>query len=86
MVIAVPVARAVAKEACGLRWHPHERHSLISPRNALGKRLRSVANLTRKDGEELAPKNPRRWSLSLTAANEALDALRSGKMQRSCCC
>jgi len=56
------------------------------PTKCFGKRvLRSVANLTRKDGEEflaLAPKSPfaRRWSLFLTAANEALDALRSGKI------
>jgi len=47
--------------------------------------LRSVANLTR-DGEEflaLAPKIPIRIGggvFSLTAANEALDALRSGKI------
>jgi propanol-preferring alcohol dehydrogenase len=48
--------------------------------------LRSVAHLTRKDGEEflaLAPKIPIRTeveSFPLTAANEALDALRSGKI------
>jgi len=74
------------RRRCGLRWHPHERHSLISLRNALGRKvLRSVANLTRKDGEEflaLAPKIPIREveSFPLTAANEALDALRSGKI------
>jgi alcohol dehydrogenase, propanol-preferring len=49
--------------------------------------LRSVANLTRKDGEEfleLAPKVPIRTEVEafpLTAANEALTALRSGKIQ-----
>lgn len=49
--------------------------------------LRSVANLTRRDGEEflaLAPKIPVRTeveSFPLAAANEALDALRSGKIQ-----
>ena len=48
--------------------------------------LRSVANLTRKDGEEflaLAPKVPIRTEVEpfpLTAANEALEALRSGKI------
>lgn len=48
--------------------------------------LRSVANLTRTDGEEfltLAPQIPIRTevtSFPLTAANEALDALRSGKI------
>ncbi len=49
--------------------------------------LRSVANLTRQDGEEflaLAPKVPIRTEVEafpLTAANEALTALRSGKIQ-----
>ncbi|QSJ19736.1 zinc-dependent alcohol dehydrogenase family protein [Nostoc sp. UHCC 0702] len=48
--------------------------------------LRSVANLTRTDGEEfltLAPKVPIRSEVNafpLTQANEALDALRSGKI------
>lgn len=49
--------------------------------------LRSVANLTRRDGEEflaLAPKVPIRTEIEafpLTAANEALDRLRSGDIQ-----
>jgi propanol-preferring alcohol dehydrogenase len=49
--------------------------------------LRSVANLTRRDGEEflsLAPKIPVKTQVEafpLTAANEALEALRSGKVQ-----
>ena len=49
--------------------------------------LRSVANLTRKDGEEflaLAPKVPIRIEVSsfpLAEANTALDALRSGKIK-----
>lgn len=49
--------------------------------------LRSVANLTRKDGEEflaLAPKVPIRTEVSsfpLFEANIALDALRSGKIK-----
>lgn len=48
--------------------------------------LRSVANLTRQDGKEfleIAPKVPIRTEVQpfpLTAANEALDALRSGKI------
>ena len=48
--------------------------------------LRSVANLTRKDGEEflaLAPQIPIRTEVQpfpLTAANQALDSLRSGKI------
>lgn len=48
--------------------------------------LRSVANLTRKDGEEflaLAPKVPIRTEVTtfpLHKANEALDALRNGKI------
>ncbi len=48
--------------------------------------LRSVANLTRTDGEEfltLAPQIPIHTEVApfpLTAANEALDALRSGKI------
>ena len=49
--------------------------------------LRSVANLTRQDGEEflaLAPKIPIRTQVEafpLLDANEALDALRSGKIK-----
>lgn len=51
--------------------------------------LRSVANLTRQDGEEflaLAPKVPIQTNVNafpLTAANEALDALRNGKIEGS---
>jgi alcohol dehydrogenase, propanol-preferring len=49
--------------------------------------VRSVANLTRKDGEELlaiAPKVPVKTEVEqfpLTQANEALDRLREGKLQ-----
>lgn len=49
--------------------------------------IRSVANLTRQDGEELleiAPRVPVRTSVTtfrLEQANEALDRLRSGKLQ-----
>ncbi|NJR63848.1 MAG: zinc-dependent alcohol dehydrogenase family protein [Cyanobacteria bacterium CRU_2_1] len=49
--------------------------------------LRSVANLTRRDGEEflaLAPKVPIQTQVKtfpLTAANEALELLRNGKIQ-----
>ena len=49
--------------------------------------VRSVANLTRQDGEELlsiAPKIPIRTEIEefpLAKANEALDCLRSGKLQ-----
>ncbi|MBH8551211.1 zinc-dependent alcohol dehydrogenase family protein [Nostocaceae cyanobacterium CENA357] len=51
--------------------------------------LRSVANLTRQDGEEflaLAPQIPIHTEINafpLTQANEALDALRSGKIEGS---
>ncbi len=51
--------------------------------------VRSVANLTRQDGEEfltLAPQVPIRTEVNpfpLTQANEALDALRSGKIEGS---
>ncbi|PLZ91056.1 zinc-dependent alcohol dehydrogenase family protein [Fischerella thermalis] len=51
--------------------------------------LRSVANLTRQDGEEflaLAPKVPIQTEVNLfnlSKANEALDALRSGKIEGS---
>ncbi|MBD2449565.1 zinc-dependent alcohol dehydrogenase family protein [Nostoc sp. FACHB-152] len=51
--------------------------------------LRSVANLTRKDGEEflaLAPKVPIRTAVTafpLTQANQALNALRSGQIEGS---
>jgi alcohol dehydrogenase, propanol-preferring len=59
------------------------------PYNILwGERIvRSVANLTRQDGEELlsiAPKIPVRTEIEeypLTEANEALDRLRAGKLQ-----
>ena len=49
--------------------------------------LRSVANLTRRDGEEflaIAPKVPVRTTVqtfALTAANEAMNRLRQGKLQ-----
>jgi alcohol dehydrogenase, propanol-preferring len=49
--------------------------------------LRSVANLTRRDGEDflaLAPKIPIQTKVEafpLSAANEALDSLRNGKIQ-----
>jgi alcohol dehydrogenase, propanol-preferring len=49
--------------------------------------LRSVANLTRRDGEDflaLAPKVPIQTQVEafpLTAANEALESLRSGRIQ-----
>jgi propanol-preferring alcohol dehydrogenase len=48
--------------------------------------LRSVANLTRRDGAEflaLAPRVPVRTEVTvypLEAANEALDALRAGRL------
>ncbi|HIK03933.1 MAG TPA: zinc-dependent alcohol dehydrogenase family protein [Trichormus sp. M33_DOE_039] len=51
--------------------------------------LRSVANLTRQDGDEflaLAPQIPIQTQVNafpLTQANEALDALRSGKIEGS---
>jgi propanol-preferring alcohol dehydrogenase len=51
------------------------------------RRLLSVANLTRRDGEEflaLAPKVPVRTTveaLPLAAANEALARLREGRLQ-----
>ncbi|TBR60252.1 zinc-binding alcohol dehydrogenase family protein [Mastigocladus laminosus UU774] len=51
--------------------------------------LRSVANLTRQDGEEflaLAPQVPIRTQVNLfdlSEANEALDALRTGKIEGS---
>jgi propanol-preferring alcohol dehydrogenase len=51
------------------------------------RQLRSVANLTRRDGEEflaLAPKVPVRTHIEpfpLEKANEALDRLREGKLQ-----
>ena len=51
--------------------------------------MRSVANLTRQDGEEfltLAPQVPIHTEINpfpLTQANQALDALRSGKIEGS---
>ena len=51
--------------------------------------LRSVANLTRRDGEEfltLAPRIPVRtevWPFPLASANEALEALRAGGLSGS---
>ena len=49
--------------------------------------MRSVANLTRQDGEEflaLAPKVPIRTQVNpfaLSQANEALEAIRNGKIE-----
>ena len=51
--------------------------------------MRSVANLTRRDGEEflaLAPRVPVRTEVQtfpLEQANEALDAVRSGRIHGS---
>ena len=72
-----------------LRRHPHERHSFIPLPDPMGGDVvvRSVANLTRKDGEELlaiAPKVPVHTEVEpfpLIQANEALDRLREGKLQ-----
>jgi alcohol dehydrogenase, propanol-preferring len=54
--------------------------------------VRSVANLTRKDGEEflaLAPKVPVRTEVQtfpLAQANDVLQRLRSGKIRGALCC
>ena len=71
-----------------MRRHSHERHSVIPIREILwGERsVRSVANLTGQDGVEfmaLAGKIPLRIEtepFSLARANEALSALRDGKI------
>jgi len=53
----------------------------------MGRKLRSVANLTRNDGEEflkLAPEIPIQTEIKtypLSLANEALDDLRNGRLQ-----
>ncbi len=86
----VPAAlRASRKGGDGrLRRHPHERHPRLPLRAALGRaRVRSVANLTRRDGEEflaLAPQVPVRTEVvthPLREANQALEALRSGSLR-----
>ncbi|AFZ25491.1 zinc-binding alcohol dehydrogenase family protein [Cylindrospermum stagnale PCC 7417] len=88
----VPAAlRAVAKGGIVICAGIHMSDIPSFPYNILWeeKILRSVANLTRKDGEEflaLAPKVPIRTEVNpfpLTQANEALDALRSGKIEGS---
>lgn len=88
----VPAAlRAVAKGGIVICAGIHMSDIPSFPYNILWEErvLRSVANLTRKDGEEfltLAPKVPIRTEINsfpLTQANEALDALRSGKIEGS---
>ena len=71
----------------GLRRHPHERHPLFPLRLLWGERVvRSVANLTRRDGEEflaLAPKVPIKTEIQtfpLEQANDALNRLRAGQI------
>jgi propanol-preferring alcohol dehydrogenase len=85
----VPVAlRAVAKGGVVVCAEIHMSDIPSFPYEILWEErvLRSVANLTRQDGEEflaLAPKIPIRTKVEafpLTAANEALNALRSGKI------
>ncbi len=85
----VPVAlRAVAKGGVVVCAGIHMSDIPSFPYEILwGERvLRSVANLTRKDGEEflaLAPKVPIRTTVQtfpLEEANEALDALRGGRI------
>ena len=72
----------------GLRRHPHERHPGLSVPPLWGERaLRSVANLTRRDGEEflaLAPAGARAdrgASYPLEKADEALIGLRSSRVR-----
>ena len=68
--------------------HPHERHPVVSRTSSCGASasVRSVANLTRRDGEEflaLAPTVPVRTRVTeypLERANEALDDLRAGRV------
>ena len=71
-----------------MRRHPHERHPLVPVRDLWGERvIRSVANLTRRDGEEflaLAPQVPVHTEVELFAleqANEALERLRGGRIR-----
>src|SRR5690606_38959976 len=86
----VPVAlRAVAKGGVVVCGGIHMSDIPSFPYEILwGERVvRSVANLTRRDAEEflaLAPRVPVRTEVQpfpLAAANEALDALRSGKLR-----
>ncbi|MBD2304778.1 zinc-dependent alcohol dehydrogenase family protein [Chroococcidiopsis sp. FACHB-1243] len=85
----VPAAlRAVVKGGAVICAGIHMSHIPSFPYEILWEErvLRSVANLTRRDGEEflaLAPQVPIRTevqSFPLVQANEALDALRSGKI------
>ena len=100
-IIFAPVGDAGAGALCGaapradgrLRRHPHERHPVASPTRCSGASARcgSVANLTRRDGEEflaLAPEVPVRTEVELhptrRSANEALDSIRDGSLGPPC--
>jgi alcohol dehydrogenase, propanol-preferring len=88
----VPAAlRAIAKGGVVVCAGIHMREIPAFPYEILWEErvLRSVANLTRQDGEEflaLAPQVPIRTQVNLfdlSEANEALDALRTGKIEGS---
>jgi propanol-preferring alcohol dehydrogenase len=71
-----------------MRGYSHERYPCHSVRGPLGERtIRSVANLTRTDAEEFlepAPRVPvktRTIPYPLANANEALEALREGRIE-----
>ena len=71
-----------------MRRHLHERHPFVFLSFAVGERVvRSVANLTRTDGEEflaLAPQVPIRphpVEYQLANANQAFSDLRCGRLQ-----
>ena len=71
-----------------MRGNPHERYTILPLQHTLEERtVRSVANLTRKDGEDLlaiAPRVPVKTEVELfpfVNANEALNRLREGRIQ-----
>ena len=80
--------RARARRHGRLRRHPHDRHPEFPYEILWGERsIRSVANLTRRDGEEflaLAPKVPVRTTVTtypLGQVEEALSDLRAGRFE-----
>ena len=85
---ACGAARARQRRHCSLRRNSHERHPFISLCRSLGGTvITSVANLTRRDGEEffdIAPRVPvqtKTETFPLEEANTALDRFRAGELK-----
>ena len=80
-------ARTRQRRRCSVRRNSHDRHSFVSVCRLWEERvITSVANLTRRDGDEffeIAPRVPVRThteTFPLEEANTALDRFRAGKL------